>query len=61
MGTDSIHIVADSDSATHMVVAAHIESNTSSDTDWVGNVQDDMMFVSVQPEFSPLSLSSMCR
>ena len=36
--TDSIDIVGDSDSAACMVVVAHTEAGTGSETDWAGNV-----------------------
>ena len=49
-GTDFVDIVADSDSAKHMVVVVHIEADTGSNTNWVGIVKDDMMLMPVHPE-----------
>ena len=60
-GTDSIDIVADSDSAAHMVVVAHTEADSGSDTDWVGTVQANTMLAPFHPESAHHSSSSMCR
>ena len=43
-GTDSAGIAADID------FVAHIDADTGSNTDWVGNVQDDRVLSLFHPE-----------
>ena len=61
MGTDSVDIGTDSDSAVHMVFVVHNQADTGCYIDWEGNAQDDMMLVLVHPDSTPHSSSSMCR
>ena len=59
-GIDSTGNANDSDFVAHMVVVAHTEADTSSNTDWVGTVQAGMTIAMVQPEPGPYYSLSMC-
>ena len=60
-GTNSVDIVVDSDSATHIIVVVHTEVDPGYDTNWEGNAWANMMLVLVHPESTHHSSSGMCR
>ena len=57
-GTGFVGSATDSDFVVNMVVVAHSEAGTGSDTDWVGIAHADRMLMLGQPEDAHHSSSS---